>query len=156
VTDEIGRREVLIGLSAALLATEAVGETLVDSINLTPTEKANVKLYREFQSAFDAPNVDVDKMMMKFLAQSYSIRWFDDEDRQEGRAAAIAAAKGEPFQAHPEIKTIFAHGPLVAASRVDTIKRPSKTERVSVASVCIIKDGLITEYCDYILSVENL
>jgi hypothetical protein len=156
MTDQVGRRNVLIGVGAALLAADAFGEATVDAKELTPTEKANVKLYRDFQAAFDGPNVDVDKVMMKYLAPNCSIRWFDDEDRQEGREAAIAAAKGAPFEAHPVIKKIFAHGPLVAASRVDTIKRPGKTEVVSVASVCIIKDGLVTEYCDYILSVEKV
>lgn len=155
MSDQIGRREALIGVGAALLACEAFGETTLDAHELTPTEKANVKLYRNFQAAFDSPTVDVAKVMMNYLAPDCSIRWFDDEDRQEGREAAIAAATTDTFQAHPEIKKIFAHGPLVAASRVDTIKRPSKTEVVSIASVCIIKEGMIHEYCDYIINIEK-
>ena len=156
MTDQLGRRDVFIGAGAVLLAAVAVGGTAVDAKALTPTEKENVRIYRSFQAAFDRPNVDIDKIMTKYLAPNCSVRWFDDEDRQEGREAAIAAAKGESFQAHAVIERVFAHGPLVAAARVDTIKRPSKTEVVSVASVCIIKDGLITEYCDYILSVEKV
>jgi hypothetical protein len=42
---------------------------------------------------------------------------------------------------------------LVASSRVDTIKRPGKPDEIlKIAGVCIIKDGKIQEYCDYILT----
>jgi hypothetical protein len=63
VSDHIGRRELLIGAGAAFLAAEATGANTADSHESTETEKANVKLFREFQDSFDQSTLDIDKVM---------------------------------------------------------------------------------------------
>ena len=157
--DRIGRRELLTGACAAFVGAEAIGASTDDSHEWTETEKANVKLFREYQDIFDHPTLDVDKVMERFLAPNASVRWFDDEPRVEGREAAAKAAKsgggndlvGVRIKTH--ILKLFARGPLVASSRIDTIKRPGKPDEIlKIAGVCIIRDGMIQEYCDYIIA----
>jgi limonene-1,2-epoxide hydrolase len=156
VSDDIGRRELLIGAGAVFLAAEATGGNTADSHEWTATEKANVKLFREFQDNFDMPTLEIDKVMTRFLAPDASVRWFDDEPRHEGREEATKAAKegyGNDLRVNAHIIQLFARGPLVASSRVDTIRRPGKPDEIlKIAGVCIIKDGKIQEYCDYILA----
>jgi limonene-1,2-epoxide hydrolase len=158
-SDHIGRQELLIGAAAAFLAAEATGANTADSHESTETEKANVKLLREFQDSFDQPTLDIDKVMARFLAAKASARWFDDEPRVEGQEAAANAAKNgagndlNSLRVKAHIIKLFARGPLVASSRVDTIKRPGKPDEIlKIAGVCIIKDGKIQEYCDYIVT----
>jgi hypothetical protein len=159
MNENIGRRELLIGGGAVLLAADALGGNAESSHEWTETEKANVKLFREYQAIFNQPTLDVDKVMARFLAPGVSGRWFDDEPRFEGREAAVKAATkeggndldGVRIKAH--ILQLFVRGPLVASSRIDTIKRPGKPDEfVKIAGVCIIKDGMIQEYCDYIVA----
>jgi hypothetical protein len=156
VSDNIGRRELLIGAGAAFLAAEATVADTADSHDWTEIEKANVKLFREFQDSFDMPTLDIDKVMTRFLAPDASVRWFDDEPRHEGRGAATKAAKegyGNDLRVNAHIIKLFVRGPLVASSRVDTIKRPGKPDEIlKIAGVCIIKGGKIQEYCDYIIA----
>jgi hypothetical protein len=97
--------------------------------------------------------------MERFLAPDVSGRWFDDEPRFEGREAAAKAAKSgagndlDGLRIHAHIIKLFVRGPLVASSRMDTIKRPGKPDEVlKIAGVCIIKHGMIQEYCDYIIA----
>ena len=150
---QVGRRELLIGAGAALLASEPTIAEVANSHEWTAIEKANVELFREYQDAFDQPTLDIDKVMEKFLAPNASIRWFDDELRVEGREAAARAAKNgagndlDGLRVKAHILDLFARGPLVASSRIDTIKRPGKPDEIlKIAGVCIIKDGKIQEY----------
>jgi hypothetical protein len=95
--------------------------------------------------------------MKRSLSPDVSGRWSDDEPRFEGReAAAKAATSGagndlDGLRIHAHIIKLFAWGPLVASSRMDTFKRSGKPDEVpKIAGLCIIKDGMILEYCDYI------
>jgi limonene-1,2-epoxide hydrolase len=154
--DSAGRRELLVGAGAALLASTAVDAHAAGPRPLTQSEMANLKLFREFQDSFDSPTVDIDEVLTRYLAPDASVRWFDDEPRQEGREAAAKVAKAgwvKGMHVHARIIGLFAHGPMVASSRVDTIKRPGKPDEIlKIAGVCIIKGGRIQEYCDYIIA----
>ena len=65
---QVGRRELLIGACAALLASESTIAKCADSHEWTAIEKASVELFREYQDAFDQPTLDINKVMEKFLA----------------------------------------------------------------------------------------
>ena len=50
-----------------------------------------------------------------------------------------------------EMLEIFAKGPVVVTSRVDTVKAPGKPDQVyKIAGVFIVKGGKITEWTDFL------
>jgi limonene-1,2-epoxide hydrolase len=154
------RRELLIGSGLALLwaatSVQPAGAKTTDSIGLSELEKANVKLVREFLASWNKPDLDIDKLTAQYIAPNAPIRWFDDEPVAFGPEAAAVAAKraaGNSVRMETKILEVLARGPLVATSRVDTIKIPGQPdESFKTAGVCIVKDGKFHEYCDYIVT----
>ena len=52
-----------------------------------------------------------------------------------------------------EMLEIFAKGPVVVTSRVDTVKAPGKPDQVyKIAGVFIVKGGTITEWTDFLFA----
>jgi limonene-1,2-epoxide hydrolase len=157
---QTSRRELFLGGGVALLAAAADGPAFAaaaeHSSRLSAAEKANVKLVREFFASWDSPHLDIDKLMARYIAPNASVRWFDSAPAVFGPVAAAAEAKkgsGNDVRAAIDIREIFARGPLVATSRIDTIKVPGKADEIFKAvGVCIVRDGQFHEYCDYIVT----
>jgi limonene-1,2-epoxide hydrolase len=153
------RREIFFGGGLAILATAATSQLAAakgcHAAKPSAIEKVNVKLVREFLASWDRADLDIDKLMARYIAPNASVRWFDSAPAVFGPEAAAAEAKkgiGSNFRVSIDIQDIFARGPLVATSRVDTIKVPGKAGEIFKAvGVCIVKDGQFHEYCDYII-----
>ena len=156
---QLARRELLVGSGIAVLAAAGGVQLAVakdtGSGGMTETEKANVKLVKEFLASWSKPDLDIDKLTARYIAPTASVRWFDDEPVTIGPEAAAAAAKraaGNDVRMETKIHGVFARGPLVATSRVDTIKLPRKPDgSFNIAGVIIVKDGKFLEYCDYVV-----
>jgi limonene-1,2-epoxide hydrolase len=149
------RRSLLVASGAGLLAAAAVG-TRAHAKTMTSTEKANIKLLKEFLAEFSSPDVDLEVVMQKYIAPTGSVRWADNLPAVIGPIAASAQARQlMPKGASATFKylDIFARGPVVATSRIDTIIIPGKAKTLyPIAGVHVIKDGRLVEYTDYILS----
>jgi limonene-1,2-epoxide hydrolase len=153
------RREIFFGGGLAMLAA-ATNAQLADAkgiqaYKLSAVEMANVTLVREFLASWDREDLDIDKLLARYIAPNAPVRWFDSAPAVFGpEAAAIEAKKGtgSNFRVAIDIHDVFARGPLVATSRVDTIKVPGKpNEILKAVGVCIVRDGQFHEYCDYIV-----
>jgi limonene-1,2-epoxide hydrolase len=159
MSPQITRREIFLAAGLSLTATATLNQPAAAQSNtgrmLTATEKANVKLIRAFLAGWDDPHLDIDKLVAQYMAPNAAVRWTDDMKAVYGPTAAAAAAKAampEGSRAVIKIFSVFAHGPLVATSRVDTIKVPGKPDATfDTAGVHIIKDGKIQEYTDYVI-----
>ncbi len=158
--DQTTRRELLVAGGFALLASASGVEPVIAEAEhadgMTGEEKANVKLLEEFFASLSKPDLDFDKLAAKYIAPKGQIRWWDDEPVCVGPEAAAANAKksaGNDVRVYTKILHLMARGPLVATSRVDTVKLPGKpAESIKIAGVAIIKHGQFQEYCDYIVA----
>jgi limonene-1,2-epoxide hydrolase len=122
---------------------------------MTDTEKANVKLVRDFLAGWDDANLDIDKLVGEYMAPNVAVRWTDDMPAAIGPEAAAKAAKaGMPPGSSAVIKIyrVFVRGPVVTTSRLDRIKVPGKPDQLfPTAGVHIVKNGKIVEYTDYVV-----
>ena len=138
-------------VAGAFAAPVAAGRA---AARVSATERANIRLVRDYLAAWDSPTADIDKIVAQYMAPDVLLRWFDDEPAYVGReAAAEAAKKDAPDGVHviSDILDIFAVRSLVVTSRIDTVKLPGKSDQVlKVAGVCVVKKGLIEEYVDYV------
>jgi limonene-1,2-epoxide hydrolase len=153
---EWGRRDVLLTAGFGLVVTAACGESAPATRQpLTHIEQANVKLIRDFLASWDNPALDIDKIIADYFAPTATVRWTDDSSPAVGVAAAAAAAKaGMPpgAVAHVDVYDIWAHGPVVATSRLDTVKVPGRPDTLfKTAGVAVVQNGKIVEYCDYVI-----
>jgi limonene-1,2-epoxide hydrolase len=154
------RRDIVItGAAAAVVAGCGIPiavATAKGSTELTPTERSNVELLKQFLASFNKPGFDIDKITAKYLAPNCSMRWADTEAPAIGPEAAAAAAKKMGMSGMTvdiKILKLLALGPLVATSRIDTAKVAGKPDAAfKVAGVAIIKGGKIQEYCDYVVA----
>src|SRR5262245_5685722 len=119
------RRDLLVAGGFGLVATTVLGAPArAKDVTLTETEEANMKLVQDFLASWTKAPVDVDKIVAQYFAPNASVRWTDDAPPSIGVEAAAAAAKaGMPdgAVAQIDIHDIWAHGPLVATSRLDVI-----------------------------------
>ena len=149
------RRDVLRGIGAALLVSGVHGEafTADHSPSMTREQRANVTLVRDYLAAWDAPAVDIDAIVNRYMAPDVLMRWFDDEPTYVDRKSAAAAAKKEApdgVRVISNILRVVAIGSVVVTSRIDTVKLPNKADQVlKITGVCVIRNGLIREYVDY-------
>jgi limonene-1,2-epoxide hydrolase len=154
------RRDLIMGGGLATLASainilrsQAKGPR---AAALSAAERANIKFVREFFASWNRPQLDIDQLMAQYMAPNASVRWLDSEPPAIGPAAAAAAAKkgaGDHFRVAINVLEVFARGPLVATSRIDTVKVPGKPDEIFEAvGVCIVKDGQFREYCDYVVT----
>ena len=151
------RRDLLVAgglgfLAMTVLNTPAHAKDAV----LTEAERDNVKLVKDFLASWNTPPLDIDKIVAQYFAPNAAVRWTDDAPPAIGVEAAAAAAKaGMPdgAVAQIEIYDIWAHGPLVATSRLDVIKIPGKPDSLfKTAGVAVVKNGKFVEYCDYVFT----
>jgi limonene-1,2-epoxide hydrolase len=143
-------------LLATVVERQASAGTAAPARKLSAVERANEKLVREFYASWGRADLDIDKLLLQYIAPNAPVRWFDSEPAALGPEAAAGAAKkgaADNFRVSIDILEVFARGPLVATSRVDTIMAPGKPDQVFKAvGVCIVKDRQFHEYCDYILT----
>jgi limonene-1,2-epoxide hydrolase len=123
--------------------------------SLTNAEQANIRMMKGFLASWTVPAPDVDKIIATYFAPNASVRWTDDSPPAVGLAAAAAAAKaGMPPGAavHIDIHDMWACGPVIATSRLDTIKAPGKPDMVfQTAGIAVVRSGKFVEYCDYVI-----
>jgi limonene-1,2-epoxide hydrolase len=159
VSARITRRKLLIagglGLTASATVLHAAATQAPLPSGTTAAERENVKLMKAFWAAWDAQNLDIDSLLERYMAPDVLVRWTGDTPALKGTKAAAAAAKAglpEGSRAILRIHGLFAHGPLVASNRVDTMKVPGKPDEIfNTAGVAIVKGGKIVEYTDYIV-----
>jgi limonene-1,2-epoxide hydrolase len=159
VDARITRRKLLIagglGLTASAPVLHAATPQTPLPAGTTAAERANVKLMKAFWAAWDAQNLDIDGLLERYMAPDVRVRWTDDAPVAKGLKDAAAAAKaGLPAGSRAILKIhgLFAHGPLVASNRIDTMKIPGKPDQIfNTAGVAIVKGGKIVEYTDYIV-----
>ena len=154
--EEWKRRDVLMAAGIGLIVSTVRGESAYAKQRaLTPAEQANIKLVKDFLGSWNSPALDIDKLIAQYFAPNASVRWTDDSPPAVGVAAATAAAKaGMPSGAvvHIDLYDIWAHGPVVATTRLDTIKTPGKPDIVfKTAGVAVVHEGKFVEYCDYVI-----
>jgi limonene-1,2-epoxide hydrolase len=151
----IGRRQLFVAGGAAAVASLALGRS-AGAAPLTEAEKANSKLVKDFCLGWMAKNYDADREMAKFLAANSSVRMEEDKPPVTGPAAVAAEMKGFTSSGQTidvKMLEIFAKGPVVVTSRVDTVKAPGKPDQAfKVAGVFIVKNGKITEWTDYLVA----
>jgi limonene-1,2-epoxide hydrolase len=159
VSDRTTRRKFLIagglGLAASATVIRAATSQAPVSNGTTAAERENVKLMKAFWADWDTEDLHVDRLVEQYMAPDALVRWTDDGPLLKGAKAAAEAAKAdmpEGSRAVIRLHALFAHGPLVASNRVDTIKVPGKPDVIfNTAGVAIVKDGKIVEYADYIV-----
>ena len=152
---EIGRREFFAAAGAGAIAALAfAGEA--GAAEPSAGEKANRKLVEDFCMGWMAKSYDPDKEMGRFLANDSSVRMEEDKPPVVGPAAVAAAWKGFSTAGQSidvKILEVFAKGPVVVTSRVDTVKAPGKVDQIyKVAGVFIVKGGKIKEWTDFLVS----
>ena len=153
------RRKLLIagglGIAAGATVVRAATPQTAVSSGTTAVERQNLKLLKAFWADWDTGDLDVDRLVERYMAPDVLVRWTDDTPALKGNAAAAAAAKAsmpKGSRALIRLHGLFAHGPLVASNRIDTIKVPGKPDVIfNTAGVAIVKDGKIVEYTDYIV-----
>jgi limonene-1,2-epoxide hydrolase len=159
VNDMTTRRKLLIagglGLTAIATVSRAATPQTMISNGTTAAERQNVKLLKAFWAGWDADDLHIDRLVEQYMAPDAVVRWTDDTPVLNGVHSAAAAAKASmPAGSRMIVKIhgLFAHGPLVASNRVDTLKVPGKPDVIfNSAGVAIFKDGKIVEYTDYIV-----
>jgi len=123
--------------------------------SLTNAEQANIRMMKDFLASWTVPGPDVDEIIASYFAPNARVRWTDDSPPAVGLAAAAAAAKaGMPPGAtvHIDIHDIWACGPVIATSRLDTVKAPGKPDMIfNTAGVAVVRNGKFVEYCDYVI-----
>ena len=149
----IARRHLLIGTGAAAVLASAVTGPAI-AAELSADEKANSALVKSFCLGWMAKDYDADKEMAKYLAADSAVRMVEDKPPVIGPAAAAAGMKSfaVPGQSIDiKILEIFAKGPVVVTSRIDTVKTPGKPDQVyKIAGVFIVKGGKIKEWTDFL------
>jgi limonene-1,2-epoxide hydrolase len=121
----------------------------------SPLEKANTKLLQDFIASWTAPDFDPDKSMKPYVADDIAVRF-------PGMAVINgAAALAKPWRefiaggqiGKVKLLDIYAKGPIVVATRRETIIAPGKPDTTfEVAGVFIVETGKIKEWNDYALS----
>src|SRR4029450_10911426 len=107
----IARRRLCVAGGAAAVAALV----LADSGEAAPpsaVEKANSKLVTDFCLGWMAKNYDADQEMARFLAADSTVRMV------EGQSVDV------------KMLEVFAKGPVVVTSRIDTVKAPGKPDQV--------------------------
>ena len=151
-----GTRRHFFAIGALGLAATATNAAASDAPAQSGAEQANIRLVQDFIAALLAPHADVRALLDQYLAPNASVRWSDSRPAVYGPMAAADAMiasmpSGATFSI--DIRQIFAHGPLVATYRADTMKMPGRPDfSASVAGVHVVKGGKIVEYCDYIIA----
>ncbi len=143
-------------LAVATAATSVQSKAKVAADTTTAAEKANIELVKGLLGAFSNPDAAFDAVMNKYIAPTGAVRWVDSFPAVIGPVAASIQARAlMPKGATITIKylEVFAKGPLVATSRIDTMDVPGtgKTD-FACAGVHVIKDGKFIEYTDYVFS----
>jgi limonene-1,2-epoxide hydrolase len=149
----IARRQLFVAGGAAAVAALAFADR-VEAAPLSAVEKANSKLVEDFCLGWMAKNYDADREMAKFLSADSAVRMVEDKPPVIGPAAVAAEMKGFTASGQSvdvEMLEIFAKGPVVVTSRVDTVKASGKPDQVyKIAGVFIVKGGKITEWTDFL------
>jgi limonene-1,2-epoxide hydrolase len=128
----IARRQLFVAGGAAAVAALVLADR-GEAAPLSAVEKANSKLVEDFCMGWMAKNYDADREMARFLSAESSVRMVEDKPAVIGPAAVAAemktfTASGQSVDV--KMLEIFAKGPVVVTSRVDTVKAPGKPDEV--------------------------
>ena len=149
----LARRQLLVAGGAAVASALVLADR-VEAAPLSAAEKANSKLVEDFCLGWMAKNYDADREMARFLAADSAVRMVEDKPPVIGPAAVAAEMKSFTASGQSvdvKMLEIFAKGPVVVTSRVDTVKAPGKPDQVyKIAGVFIVKGGKITEWTDFL------
>ena len=150
----IARRQLFVAGGAAAIATLMGSAPARAKTPPSAAEQANSKLVHDFCMGWMAKNYDADREMAKYLAPNASVRMVEDKPAVIGPAAVAAEMKSFTTTGQTvgvEMLEVFAKGPVVVNSRVDTVKTPGKPDAVyKIAGVFVVKGGKITEWTDYL------
>lgn len=153
------RRQLLFAGTGSLLVagvSQATAPCRRAATPYTATEKANLRTVREFFAAWDHPDLNIDELLARYVAPGAPVRWFEGEPPVFGPQAAAESAKrtaGDQLRVGIEILEMFAHGPLVATSRIDTVRVPGRPNLVvKTAGFHIVRNGRFEEYADFTAS----
>ena len=158
-TDGVSRRTLFLAgglgaLAAAGFAGSATAEDAAAAKAAPDASAANVKLVNDFIKSWSDKNFDGDKVAAKYLADDCVVRMEEDKPPLMGSAAVAAAFKSfltNGTTLKVKISQTYAHGPVVANSRVDTMVVPGKPpQSFPVAGVFVVKNGKIKEWTDYL------
>jgi limonene-1,2-epoxide hydrolase len=149
----IARRQLFVAGGAAAVAALVFSDR-VEAAPLSAVEKANSKLVADFCLGWMAKSYDADQEMARFLAADSVVRMVEDKPPVIGPAAAAAEMKSFTASGQSvdvKMLEIFAKGPVVVTSRIDTVKAPGKPDQAyPIAGVFIVKNGKITEWTDFL------
>ncbi len=145
-----GRRALFVSGGLAFLGAMAAGAARsADS----PVEAANVDAVRQFCDALSEDSPEIERIVGRMMTDDCLIRFADGVHPASGRVAAIALLKrffGNDERYELKIQDVFAHGPVVAVSRIDsTVKDRVHLRPTPVVGVFIMHDGKIREWSDY-------
>lgn len=131
-------------VAAACLSLPAVGEAR----DLTPTEKANVAVVKQFSDAWATGDAD---KVTSFLADDVVVRFLQNQEPIKGRTVVNERLKKGMANSKIEFEILetFAAGSLVSNLRIDYITgKDGKRNPVRVAGVFYLRGGKIIEWID--------
>lgn len=127
----------------------------VKNRSLTPQEKANIEMVKDYLRALVARPFDMEGVVRKYFAPDATVRWLDEMPAAEGVEAAVSVVMPlvQPGSwMEVELFDIYAFGQMVVTSRIDIIKVPGQADKaLPLAGLHIIKDGKFVEYVDYLV-----
>jgi len=136
-------------LAGGLGAAAAVGlAEPAAARDLTPTEKANLKVVNDFAAAWatgDAAKVT------SYLADDCVVRFLQTQEPVKGRTVVLERLKTglQNSKIEFEVHESFAVGPLVANYRTDYVTgKDGKRNTFRVGGVFYVRDGKIVEWID--------
>ncbi len=150
----MARREIFAAGGAAALAALALADP-ADAVERSASERANLELVQKFCMGWMAKSYDADAEMSRFLAADSSVRMVEDKPPVIGPGAVAAEMKsftGSGQSIDVKMLEVFAKGPVVVTSRIDTVKAPGKPDQIyKIAGVFVVKGGKIAEWTDYLV-----
>ncbi len=147
----LGRRTVL---TAGGIAFAGLGlPRAAGAAEMTPAEKANVKIVNDFCAAWPGHNLDG---VMSFFADACVYRVTETMEPNKGKQAVTDRIRifldyVEKF----EVLDTFARGPMVINERRDHFSKGGPLKMWHGVGVFFLKDGKIVEWYDYTISMER-
>ena len=143
------RRKFLV--SGGVGAAAALGWARpADARDLSPAEKANLKVVNDFSAAWATGDV---AKVTSFLADDCVVRFLQNQEPVKGRATVADRLKGGFQNSKIEfaVHETFVAGALVANLRTDYITGKDGKRAFRVGGVFYVKDGKIIEWIDSVV-----
>jgi limonene-1,2-epoxide hydrolase len=119
--------------------------------DLTPAEKANVKVVSDFSAAWATGDAG---KVASFLSDDCVVRFTQTQAAVKGRAIVEQQLKAGLSGSKVEFEVLetFAAGELVANLRNDYITSKAGKQKIPVAGVFYVRNGKIVEWIDSIVA----